>query len=140
MATLAQWVHVSAAVVGIGGMGFMLLVLLPSLGVLNDEQRKLLLKCVLGRFRWVSWSVIALLLASGFYNIRLVWLVPWGPYWKFLTIKIALAMVIFIIVLFLTIPLGIFSKFRERRQLWLSIGFGLGIVVILISAYLRRGG
>jgi len=140
MATFAQWVHVSAAVIGIGGMGFMLLVLFPSVGVLNDEQRALLLKYVLGRFRWVTWSVIALLLASGLYNIRLVWLVPWGPYWKFLTIKIVLALIIFIIVLFLTIPLGIFRKFRERRQLWLSIAFGLGMVVILISAYLRRGG
>ena len=140
MATLAQWVHVSAAVVGVGGMGFMLLVLFPSVGALNEEQRNLLLKFVLGRFRWVTWSVIALLLASGLYNVGLVWLVPWGPYWKLLTLKIVLALIVFAIVLCLTIPLGIFRKFRERRQLWLSIAFGLAMVVILISAYLRRGG
>ncbi len=139
MATFAQWVHVSAAVIGVGGMAFMLFILFPSVGILSQEQRDGLLKIVLGRFRWVAWSVIFLLLASGLYNVKLVWLVPWGPYWKFLTIKIVLALVIFAIVLCLTIPLGIFNWFRQRRNLWLSIAFSLAMVVILISAYLRRG-
>ncbi len=84
-------------------------------------------------------TVILLLLASGLYNVKLVWLVPWGPYWKFLTAKIVLALLIFIIVLCLTIPLSIFNGFRRRRALWLSIAFGLAMAVILISAYLRRG-
>ena len=108
-------------------------------GLLTDEQRDGLLKAVMGRFRWVSWSVIFLLVASGLYNVKLVWLVPWGPYWKFLTIKIALAVVIFLIIFCLTIPLGIFYGFRRRRGLWLSIAFTLAMAVILISAYLRRG-
>ena len=139
MSTLAQWVHVSSAVVGVGGMAFLLFILFPSVRVLNDEQRGVLLKAVLGRFRWVTWSVIVLLVASGLYNVKLVWLVPWGPYWTFLTIKIILAFGVFAIVLFLTIPLGIFEKFRQRRSMWLSIAFGLAMTVILISAYLRRG-
>jgi uncharacterized membrane protein len=140
MAAFAQWVHVSSAVIGVGGMGFMLFILLPSVGVLNHGQRDLLLKLVLGRFRWVAWTVILLLLASGLYNVRLVWLVPWGLYWTFLTIKIVLALSVFAIVLCLTIPLEVFKRFRERRQLWLSIAFALAMGVILISAYLRRGG
>ena len=76
MSTLAQWVHVSSAVVGVGGMAFLLFILFPSVRVLNDEQRGVLLKAVLGRFRWVTWSVIVLLVASGLYNVKLVWLVP----------------------------------------------------------------
>ncbi len=139
MATFAQWVHLSAAVIGVGGMAFLLFILFPSAAVLNPEQRNGLLKVVLGRFRWVAWSVIFLLLASGLYNVKLVWLVPWGPYWRFLTIKIILALAIFAIILCLTIPLGIFNWFRHRRNLWLSIAFGLAMAVILISAYLRRG-
>ena len=139
MATLAQWVHVSAAVIGVGGMAFMLFVLFPSVGILSEEQQAGLLKVVLGRFRWVAWSVIFLLIASGLYNVKLVWLVPSGPYWTLLTAKIVLAFALFAIVLCLTIPLGIFNWFRRRRKLWLSIAFGLGMVVILISAYLRRG-
>lgn len=139
MATFAQWVHVSAAVIGVGGMAFMLFILIPSTGVLSEDQRAGLLKVVLGRFRWVAWAVIALLVASGLYNVKLVWLVPWGPYWKFLTIKIVLAGVFFAIVLCLTIPLRIFDWFRRRWNLWLGIGFSVAMVVILISAYLRRG-
>jgi uncharacterized membrane protein len=139
MATFAQWVHLSAAVIGVGGMAFMLFVFFPSIDVLDEDRRAGLLKEVFGRFRWISWTVILLLLASGLYNVKLVWLVPWGPYWKFLTAKIVLALLIFIIVLCLTIPLSIFNGFRRRRGLWLSIAFGLAMAVILISAYLRRG-
>jgi uncharacterized membrane protein len=139
MATFVQWVHLSAAVVGVGGMAFILLVLFPSARVLNDEQRAGLLKAVLGRFRWVSWSVIALLLASGLYNVKLVWLAPWGPYWTFLSLKIILALGVFAIVLSLTIPLKIFDWFKRRRKHWMYTAFGLAMIVILISAYLRRG-
>jgi predicted membrane channel-forming protein YqfA (hemolysin III family) len=120
-------------------MAFMLLVLFPSVGVLSEEQRAGLVKAVLGRFRWVSWSVIALLLASGLYNVKLVWLVPWGPYWTFLTLKIILALGVFGIILCLTIPLSIFNRIRERRKQWMYAAFGLAMLVILISAYLRRG-
>ena len=117
----------------------MLLVLFPSAGLLEDDQRGRLLNAVLGRFRWVSWSVIILLLASGLYNVKLVWLVPWGPYWEFLTLKIVLAFAVFAIILCLTIPLKIFDRFRERRNQWLYAALGLAMIVILISAYLRRG-
>jgi uncharacterized membrane protein len=139
MATFAQWVHVSAAVIGVGGMAFMLFVLFPSVRVLSEGQRASLVKAVLGRFRWVSWSVIGLLLASGLYNVKLVWLVPWGTYWAFLTVKIILAFAVFAIVLCLTIPLSIFDRFKQRRKQWLYIAFALAMVVILISAFLRRG-
>ena len=139
MATFAQWVHVSSAAVGVGGMAFLLIVLFPSLRVLNEQQRGTLLKAVLGRFRWVSWSVIFLLIGSGLYNVKLVWLVPWGPYWTVLTIKIVLALAVFAIVLCLTIPLSIFERFRQRRDQWLFTAFGLAMLVILIAAYLRRG-
>ncbi len=138
MNTLAQWVHISAAVLGVGGMGFFLLVMLPASASLNPEQRAPFIRTVLLRFRWVSWSVILLLLGSGLYNLKLVWEVPWGTYWKFLSIKIALALAVFTISLLLTLPLKAFERFRTKRDLWLAIAFGLALGVILISAYLRR--
>ena len=139
MATLVQWVHVTTAVIGIGGMGFLLLILMPSLRVLNPEQRDALARVVMGRFRWVSWSVIILLMASGLYNVReYYWRAPWGRAWLFLTLKILLAFVVFGISLALTVPLGFFDRVRRRRKLWLAIAFGTGVAVIYISAYLRR--
>jgi len=139
MATLVQWIHVTTAVIGIGGMGFLLLILMPSLRVLNPEQRDALARVVMGRFRWVSWSVIILLMASGLYNVReYYWRAPWGRAWLFLTLKILLAFVVFGISLALTVPLGFLDRVRRRRKLWLAIAFGTGVAVIYISAYLRR--
>jgi uncharacterized membrane protein len=138
MATLVQWIHLTAAVVGVGGLGFLLLILTPSARVLNAEQRDLLAKAVLGRFRWACWSAILLLLASGLYNVRkYYWEVPWGKSWWLLTAKMVLAMFAFAISLGLTLPLKFLGRFRARRQLWLAVALALGLIVILISAYLR---
>ncbi len=137
--SLVQWVHLAGAVIAVGAISFLLIILLPSTRVLNSDQQRLLLKAVMGKFRWVSWSAIILLLGSGLYNVRQVWEVPWGTYWKFLTIKIGLALLVFAISLCLTLPLRIFDWFRARRRVWLSIAFALAMTVILISAYLRRG-
>jgi len=116
------------------------IVLFPSARVLTPEQRDLLVKAVAGRFRWVTWTVIILLLISGLYNVRqFYWEEACGPAWAFLTIKIALAGVVFLISLCLTLPLKVFDPFRQRRRRWLTIAFILALIVILISAYLRLG-
>ncbi|MFZ0960171.1 MAG: hypothetical protein WAO35_04645 [Terriglobia bacterium] len=138
MATIMQWIHLMAAVVAVGGMGFLLLILIPSLEVLSAEQRNALSKAMAVRFRWVTWSACALLLISGLYNIRVhYWEVPWGRAWNFLTLKILLAFTLFCIVLALTIPFKLFEPLRARRRMWLLVAFILGVVVVLISAYLR---
>lgn len=138
MSTFFQWMHVGAAVIGVGGMGFLIVVLLPSLSVLSPEHRDQLTRAVMGRFRWVSWAVILLLLVSGLYNVKLVWEAPWGTYWWLLSVKIALALLVFLISLSLTLPLRFLDRFRAWRKLWLTLAFSLAMVVILIAAYLRR--
>jgi uncharacterized membrane protein len=139
MSTFLQWVHVTAAVIGVGGMAFLLLILMPSLGALPAEQRDLLAKQVMKRFRWMIWSAILVLLLSGLYTVRLhYWDVAWGRAWALLTVKIVLALFVFVIVLALTLPFKLFERVRARRRLWLSIAVGLAVVVILIAAYLRR--
>jgi uncharacterized membrane protein len=119
-------------------MAFVLFILLPSVRVLGEEQRALLVKAVMGRFRWASWGAILLLLASGLYNIHLrAWEAPWGSYWKVLTLKIVLAFCVFTISMLLTLPIPALESFRAQRQKWLSIALGIAVAVILISAYLR---
>ena len=139
MSTFLQWVHVTAAVLGVGGMAFLLIVLTPGLGDLQPEQRQRLAKLVMDRFRWVLWSAMAVLLLSGLYNIReYYWEVAWGKSWELLTLKIILACIIFVIALALTLPFKLFDWVRARRQTWLAIAVGLAVAVIFISAYLRR--
>jgi uncharacterized membrane protein len=139
MSTFLQWIHVTAAVVGVGGMAFLLFILTPSVGNLQPEQRDLLAKQVMDRFRWVIWSAIAVLLVSGLYSVReYYWEVAWGKSWVLLTVKIVLALFVFVIALGLTLPFRLFDWVRARRQIWLSIAVGLAVAVIFISAYLRR--
>ncbi len=139
MPTFLQWVHVTAAVLGVGGMAFLLIVLRPGFGGLQPEQRDSLIKDVFARFRWVAWTSMAVLLLSGLYSIReYYWEVAWGKSWELLTLKIILACIIFVIALALTLPFRLFDWVRARRQTWLAIAVGLAVVVIFISAYLRR--
>lgn len=140
MSTLVQWIHITSAVFGVGGMAFVLFILMPSLGTLDPEHRDLFAKEVMNRFRWISWSAIFLLLASGLYSIRqYYWEMAWGKSWAILTVKIVLALFVFVIALALTLPFKFLDRVRARRQIWLSIAVGLAVVVICISAYLRRG-
>jgi len=139
MSTFLQWIHVTAVVIGIGGLAFLLFILTPSVGSMQPEQRDLLAKQVMGRFRWVIWSAIVVLLVSGLYSIReYYWEVAWGKSWVLLTVKIVLSLFVFVIALALTLPFKLFDRVRARRQIWLSIAVGLAVAVIFISAYLRR--
>jgi uncharacterized membrane protein len=139
MSTFVQGIHVTAVVIGVGGLAFLLLVLTPSLGDLQPEQRALLAKQVIDRFRWVIWSAIVVLLVSGLYSIReSYWEAAWGKSWMLLTIKIVLALIVFVIALALTLPFRLLEWVRARRQIWLSIAVGLAVAVIFISVYLRR--
>ena len=141
MSILMQWIHLVAAVVGIGGLGFIHMILIPASRDLEPGQRDLLFKRVSRKFQYVIWSVVLLLITSGLYNIHAhAWERPWGVYWKWLIVKIVLALCVFFISLGLNLPLAVFDWLRAKRPMWLSIAFTLAMIVILISAYLRRGG
>ncbi len=139
MSTLFQWIHVTAAVVGVGGIAFAIFCLIPAARALAPAQREALFKNSFDRFRWIIWSVILLLIVSGIYNTHLVWQAPWGIYWKLLTIKIILAFAVFFILLLVTVPLKFLAVFRRHMDVWFSIAFGMSVAIILIAAYLRRG-
>ncbi|MFZ5566960.1 MAG: CopD family protein [Pseudomonadota bacterium] len=68
MYTLFKFFHLVAAIVWLGGMGFMLLALRPSLPVLEaPPQRLKLLVTVLRRFFAAVWAAVGVLLLSGAY-------------------------------------------------------------------------
>jgi len=139
MSTFLRWIHVTAAVIGVGGMAFLLLILNPSLGAMQPEQRDRLAEQVMNRFRWMIWSAIMVSLVSGLFTVRqYYWEVAWGKSWALLTVKIVISLFVFLIALALTLPFKLFDRLRARRQIWLSIDVGLAIAVIFIAAYLRR--
>ena len=70
MPTFLRWVHVTAVVLGVGGLSFLLFVLTPGVGHLQPEQRDQLTKEVLAHSRWLLWPAMTLILLSGLYSVR----------------------------------------------------------------------
>jgi len=66
MTDLLKLFHLAAAVLWLGGMGFMLYALRPSALMLQPPVRLPLMVAVLSRFFVIVWSVIAILLLTGF--------------------------------------------------------------------------
>lgn len=134
-----QWVHLLAAVVAVGGVVFVRAVLLPASE--SEPGDASLVQRAVGRFRPVLWTCIALLLVSGLYNVFLV-AVRGGltvtGYTHILMTKIVLALVMFGIAFGLTLPGDPATGLRARRKLWLSVNVALGLVILFLSAYLRR--
>ena len=70
MYTFFKFFHLVAAIVWLGGMGFMLLALRPSLPTLETPPQRLkLLAAVLRRFFALVWTAIGLLLLTGAYML-----------------------------------------------------------------------
>ena len=141
MSTLVQWIHVMAAVVSVGGVIFIRFVLLPSSEQLDAGSRMQLMDGVMRRYRPILWVCIGVLFVTGMYNLGMV-AVRGGlsiqPYAAVLLAKIALAFAVFGLGFALTLPGDLFKSLKNNRKLWLMVNAILAVIVVLLSAYLRR--
>ncbi len=77
MNALIKFLHLAAAIVWLGGIGFMLLALRPAAAALLQPPVRLpLMVKVLSRFFVVVWSTIAILLLTGFQMLASISLRP----------------------------------------------------------------
>jgi putative copper export protein len=136
---ISRWLHITAAVAGLGGIFFLVLVLVPALrqvpeaGPVADAARH--------RFKRVAHTAIGLLLLTGIYN----YLVVAAPkiqaagigksYHPVIGAKILLALVFFTISLLLLKPV---PAMHAQRARWLGVNAVLGLIILLLGAYLRR--
>ena len=157
------WLHILAAVVWIGGMVFIILVLIPVLR--RREYRSLaapLIRLTGKRFRWVGWVCLGLLLVSGIFNVGyrgFGWMdlasgrIFLGPFGHALGIKLSLvAAMIFISAVhdFVVGPRASLSVQQDptssrarrlRRQAsWLGrLNLLIGLIVVALGVILVRG-
>ena len=127
--------------VAVGGVAFVRFVLLPVSESIPEEQRPVVMGAVVDRFRQLLWASIGLLLVTGLYNVGIAaisGLLASKPYLYALIAKIVLALVVFKIGFMLTVPGDAFASVKANRRRWMTINFVLGMIVILIAAYLRR--
>jgi uncharacterized membrane protein len=72
--TVVRWIHLAAIATGVGGVGFAVLVLFPSLPVITDEgMRGAFAGAVFGRFTPIAWTVMGTILLTGILLIANRW-------------------------------------------------------------------
>jgi putative copper resistance protein D len=160
---LSVWLHILAAMIWLGGMIFLVLVLVPV--TRRPEYRGLaggLIHWTGVRFRWVGWICLALLALSGLVNLAargVTWADAWsGQLWqtsvgRALGIKLILVAVILILSALHDFAIGPRATaiwqanpgspeaLRLRRQAtWIArINLLLALLVLVFAVILVRG-
>lgn len=137
---VVRWLHMTAAIVAVGGAIFSLMVILPTIKTAPSETREGLIESVRRRTATLVMMSIAVLLLTGFYNyIRNE--MPAHPgdglYHGLMGGKIILAMAVFFLASALAGRSAAFEGLRKKRAYWLTINVLLGLAVVAIGAVLR---
>jgi hypothetical protein len=139
---VSRWIHLSAAILAIGGAAFMLLALLPSAkSTLDDEAHQRLREAV--RKRWAPWvhTCIALLLITGATNFLILALPPRikpMPYHAIFGVKFLMALGIFFLATALVGRSPGFATLRENSRTWLGAILLLAAIIVLLSGLLSQ--
>ena len=144
---LMRWLHVASAVVGVGATLMMRFAVLPALERLPNGGE--ILDALRPGVKRLIHGALGLLFVTGFYNFIMV-AVPRarevrdaaGPaaerlvaYHPVMGMKILLSLVLFGIAVALLQPV---PSFHAKRKTWLTVNSILGLVILLLAAFLRR--
>jgi Ni,Fe-hydrogenase I cytochrome b subunit len=139
-----RWLHIASAVVGVGATVMMRFIILPVLERLPNGGE--VLAQIRPGFKRLVHSAIGLLLLTGLYNYVVV-AIPkvrvgreqgietLARYHSVMGVKILLALALFIIAILLLKPV---PALEANRKTWLSVNVVLGLLILLLAAYLRR--
>ena len=134
----------------IGGFFFFRVVLLPVARRSSDPAA--LISSALRRFSSVVWTALLTILISGLYNFITFFraaraeavigpvVSDYSLYIFVLGIKLFIVFLIFTLAIVLTFPYPVFDVYQKRPARWLNLTVILGLIVIFLSAYLRRLG
>ena len=148
--SLMQWIHVGSVVLMIGGFFFFRVVLLPIAG--RFPKPEVLISSALRRFSGVVWTALLTVLISGLYNFitffraaRAIaatgsFVSDYSLYILVLGVKLFIVFLIFTLAIILTFPYPVFDVFQKKPAPWLNLTVVLGLIVIFLSAFLRRLG
>lgn len=138
------WLHYLATVIWIGGMAFNILVLRPSMIVLDQNQRPILGTKVLKRFIIFAWLSIAVLILTGIpmaFNRVAIEDIFSTTYGIVLLSKHLVTLIMILIVTWvsfvLSTKLAPFTPKPNTILILVKINLSLGILVLLLTAILR---
>ncbi len=139
------WLHYLATVIWIGGMAFNILVLRPSMIVLDQNQRPILGTKVLKRFIIFAWLSIAVLILTGipmaFSRVAIEDIFS-TTYGLVLLGKHLVTLIMILIVTWVSFvlskKLAPFAPNPNTILILVKTNLSLGILVLLLTAILRR--
>ena len=134
---MMRWLHIFSVISAVGTTVFLRLVLIPSMAAIQDETRAELMKNLAGRLRILIHGAIGGILVSGLYNTHLLWRTSVPPYGIVYSIKVLLALAVFLIAIFLTSSRPNWAAFQANRKKWLGINLALAALIVALSAVLR---
>jgi len=144
-----RWFHLVAAITVVGGSIFMRLALVPSIGVLADDQRKMLHEQIRSRWAKLIMASIGFLLITGLMNyflfLQTTKTAPWDQwrqsynaiYQAAFGAKFLLALSIFFIASALAGRTSATQRFRADAKYWMTINVALALTVVALSGVLR---
>ena len=145
-----QWIHVGSVVLMIGGFFFLRVVFLPIANRHADSES--LISSALRRFGGIVWTALLTVLISGLYNFITffraarsviaagMFVADYSLYILVLGVKLFIVFLIFTLAIVLTFPYPVFDVFQKKPAPWLNLTVVLGLIVIFLSAFLRRLG
>lgn len=140
---LVNFGHLLGAVMGIGGLIYLGLAVLPATGKIADGERAAFLNSLRERGRVLTYTAVALLLVTGLikwmpFTGGVGWLGHGGARTGFLHSKIVLALVVFHLALKLARPPAD-ALAAARRPAQIKLAALLGVTVILLATLHRTG-
>jgi putative copper export protein len=138
-----RWVHVTSAVTAVGAMICMLVVLQPAMGAQDPAARQAMVERVLPRFKTLLHSALGLLLLTGAYNFwiaipKVRGLTYHSLYQSVIGTKILLVLILFGVVSAVLSSSPASGNMIEKRQRSLTGLTILALVILFLSAILRR--
>jgi uncharacterized membrane protein len=132
--------HITGAMVVLGGSIFARFALLPSMRALPTDARAGLRDDVRRRFLWLFMLAATALLISGFYN----YLHNESPahsgqslYHALMGTKIILSLAVFILGSALLGRAAAFDGLRKKAATWMAVNIFLALIIVVLAALLR---
>jgi len=138
-----RWLHLTSAVVGVGALIFWRLVLIPAEQTRDAPGRQKLMGDILPPFRRIVHSALGLLLLTGGYNFwvaipKVGALTYRALYHSIIGTKIVLVLVLFGMVTSELSSSPASGNMQEGRRRWVTLIIILALVILFLSAILRR--
>lgn len=139
---VSRIVHVSTAIVLVGGSVFMAFVLMPTASQLSTPEHDKLRGLITGRWKRFVHAGILLFLVTGFYNYfqQMSEHKGDGLYHALVGTKILLALGLFFIASALVGRSAAFESMRAARGKWLNIMVLIAAIIVGISGFVKVRG